>query len=1727
MKQMKRFLAFILAVVLTGNLMCSGMTVTATQTDPPDLEMGSAEVWSEDFEDFYDLIDAGTATLGENKYTGAKGTLNAQNLATYWNGANYGRWGMYSSVDNNGFVAQPSQNGGYNGSVGLKLTLDQDARVAFTHTLSADHYAKMIHGQTYTVRYRVKLEGWTGTGSFKTIVKITNNSNIYEGTLKNDSNRADTLTNGQWVQCEHKFVFHKDLNDQTVGKVKSSVKIELNTANTDSSNATLYFDDVSIEGPVSATAIDLPTAATVDTAVDFLELNPASAPVMTPANATAQWTSSNETVATVDNFGRVTGIMPGITTITATSVITTYNSTTQAVEYTTVTDTCQVTVTGEARNPYILFEEDFDDIYAFIDAGTAVLGTTALDSTGTKNGTNDDPYWNGANSGEWFIYSNNAGALIQPSKDGGVDDSGCVKITANGGRASVCYQLPASVYADMIEGAEYRVTAWYKAVDANKNPNIEIHNGNGNTYSRPAIPNGQWTKVQHSQLLVKGGSRDYFRIYLGQSGAGVGTYYIDNVTVERVYEVTNVDLGVQEQYLETGSTFQLDPVFTPADVVTGITYSSSDPTVATVSETGLITAAGEGTAVITALAHNGNVTGSCTVCVVEEYIPLESVTLNKTSLNVNPGHMEQLSVTRTPANASENRVIWASDDPQVAVVDAQGNILTLQTGTANITAAIGSKTAICTVTVTDAEGFASTQRAVSADFGRPAAVDLSQVLAGEYTVISQPVKGSVKLTGNTAEYTSNTWLMEADGQGFTDAVYTDAVKIAVKAADGKTAIITLNITINKLEELFYDESGNWITDVDMMFSPETLAVIKAEVRNNPTGLRAELVQNVLDKADSFLNSTPFVYVGDQEDSGESSTGDITVHFLMAYLLTKDMEGYEADNALYLQKTIQWVKASLGYPYWGTTVHSHRNSDRVAGHQLFSTAMVYFWLKEELADVTCTDVMGDENPDGTIGTITTTENMPILEALEKRLWYVSSQMYDHSLGYNVYVMNHLHIRFSGLLAATIALRPDAQTDAEKQNLINWTGLALYKNGIGMNAAMPDGTNQEGLTYWAYGTDWLVKTLIISEMVYGIDMFEMTGLYKDSPEFVLYMMASRDHWSSDSAIINMGDAYGELNNGISQILRFIAAQYSDATAQWLAQQFEDRGVDPKNTSIWLSAIFADTALAPVSPLDGDLDTLKWFRDLDMVISRSDWSGNEDILVMKTGVPCGKNLMEMVQNSTYVGNPDAGHAHPDANHITLYANGEYLLRDEGYACPKLTSNHNTLLVDGSGQLGEGESWMQEGAYIDAGAVPYMKVVEANEVHGFDYIVGDATEAYANALGLTKFERNIVYLKGEKVMLVVDNIRTAQDSALELRWFPGSKVTAQVAGMYMILSDRNVMNFYPFTQGTATTFEDVSVTNRYTQYLEKGFRQQYYGSQWQNAVAFSWDDAGGTAAKVRYLNSTADVHQFEVNGKIYSVNVSANEVTVTEGVLNIPDDGTGSDSRVSALMINGEFYYDFSANITSYTIDRWWKNADVDIRAFPNAEGGQVTVAFNDTYPGTITITGQSRDGTSTTVYTINVTNSQNLLGIAGVQTSVVSSGYNLDYTYDGEISETFREPDKFWVGQNLPAITFDMGKVVRVEKIDIAFHLSDRRDTYFDLLVSQDGVSWTTLISDGVAQQTPGTSTPSHSEYVTVLENAQALARYVRVQHRGHSAGGKDNPAAFNGIQEITIMGSEITQ
>ncbi len=81
-------------------------------------------------------------------------------------------------------------------------------------------------------------------------------------------------------------------------------------------------------------------------------------------------------------------------------------------------------------------------------------------------------------------------------------------------------------------------------------------------------------------------------------------------------------------------------------------------------------------------------------------VPVEKVTLDKTSLSLKKGEKAKITATVSPANTTSSGISFYSSDDDIATVSDDGTITAVKGGTATITALAGEKSAKCTVTVT-------------------------------------------------------------------------------------------------------------------------------------------------------------------------------------------------------------------------------------------------------------------------------------------------------------------------------------------------------------------------------------------------------------------------------------------------------------------------------------------------------------------------------------------------------------------------------------------------------------------------------------------------------------------------------------------------------------------------------------------------------------------------------------------------------------------------------------------------------------------------------------------------------------------------------------------------------------------------------------------------------------------------------------------------------------------
>ena len=117
----------------------------------------------------------------------------------------------------------------------------------------------------------------------------------------------------------------------------------------------------------------------------------------------------------------------------------------------------------------------------------------------------------------------------------------------------------------------------------------------------------------------------------------------------------------------------------------GITWTSSNTAVATVSTGGLVTGLSPRTATITAAAtDNSQHYKTCSITVTGTAVAVTGIALDRSTATVKKNDTLQLFATLEPLNTTYNTVVWSSSDPDVATVDSNGVVTGVAPGTATI-----------------------------------------------------------------------------------------------------------------------------------------------------------------------------------------------------------------------------------------------------------------------------------------------------------------------------------------------------------------------------------------------------------------------------------------------------------------------------------------------------------------------------------------------------------------------------------------------------------------------------------------------------------------------------------------------------------------------------------------------------------------------------------------------------------------------------------------------------------------------------------------------------------------------------------------------------------------------------------------------------------------------------------------------------------------------------------
>lgn len=176
------------------------------------------------------------------------------------------------------------------------------------------------------------------------------------------------------------------------------------------------------------------------------------------------------------------------------------------------------------------------------------------------------------------------------------------------------------------------------------------------------------------------------------------------VTVTELH-ITDAELSeeLNPSELLAGQNHTIKVTVSPETITDEVTYTyrSSDESVATVDENGVVHALKEGTAKITVVVTADNFEKELTYVLNVKEIPLNSIAFKEKVPTLEAGKTAQLEIIFDPQNTTADKTVdWSSSDESVATVE-NGLIKALKAGKTTITAKVGDMSVSYELTVTE------------------------------------------------------------------------------------------------------------------------------------------------------------------------------------------------------------------------------------------------------------------------------------------------------------------------------------------------------------------------------------------------------------------------------------------------------------------------------------------------------------------------------------------------------------------------------------------------------------------------------------------------------------------------------------------------------------------------------------------------------------------------------------------------------------------------------------------------------------------------------------------------------------------------------------------------------------------------------------------------------------------------------------------------------------------
>jgi hypothetical protein len=490
--------------------------------------------------------------------------------------------------------------------------------------------------------------------------------------------------------------------------------------------------------------------------------------------------------------------------------------------------------------------------------------------------------------------------------------------------------------------------------------------------------------------------------------------------------------------------------------------------------------------------------------------------------------------------------------------------------------------------------------------------------------------------------------------------------------------------------------------------------------------------------------------------------------------------------------------------------------------------------------------------------------------------------------NDYQNNHMHFRATAsLYCAAILYDKFTELQSEYNNVVTvWRRIGYM--------SPHDGSNHEGLNYSNYGGQMLYPGIYGLKHCTGMDLMTTEHYHNVGYYYIHHLVPGM------VSGFGFGDAGNSAASSGPNYLFQIAKSTQDPYIQHTAHKLREKYASEFFLRQWY-ILFNDPQLEEKELTD--LSLHRYFDDLGIVVTRSDWGSDATAVAFKCG-PLGGKLINETRGTEYSWFTDyvnVAHDDPDAGTFLLFSKGSFLTTGDGYEkVNKVTAQHSTFIVDDLTQYGGGGPWCQP----EADQSRYARQKDFFEVNDRVVFSGDMKGVYPN---MEILNRTFVSHKTNYIVIYDDAASATTGRTFEWRLQTEGTLTSAGEKTYRISRGNGsalVRILAPAAAGWSTTASTaINIDGRILRARLTGQQSnQYLVLLWPNAADMNAiSENYNTSSTIGVKVSTGGNNEYTLFQKADYQAASAGNIYFRGNTLLLVEDAS-DNSLKSASLVNGD---------------------------------------------------------------------------------------------------------------------------------------------------------------------------------------------------------------------------------